>query len=118
MYALAVSGKLCASAYTVGAFIRIGRFCSHDFHTSYNSNSPNLVTTASGPSTGPDNLIDLEFADQVYRPLTRSTLQHLTATKGKFIFTAPFSRHLSVDNGIKSWYLSGQLLHVQDCEEL
>ncbi len=37
---------------------------------------------------------------------------------GKFILTATLSPRLHVDNGIKIWYLLGQLLHVQDCEEL
>ena len=37
---------------------------------------------------------------------------------GKFILTATLSPRLRVDNGIKIWYLLGQLLHVQDCEEL
>ena len=61
---------------------------------------------------GSDNLIDLELADQ---DIDRSTPR---ATEGKFIFTATISRYLCVDNGIKSWHPSGQLLHVQDCEEL
>ncbi|KAH9027712.1 eukaryotic translation initiation factor eIF2A-domain-containing protein, partial [Lactarius pseudohatsudake] len=37
---------------------------------------------------------------------------------GKFILIATLSPRLRVDNGIKLWYLLGQLLHVQDCEEL
>ncbi|KAN0131297.1 Translation initiation factor, beta propellor-like domain containing protein, partial [Lactarius tabidus] len=35
-----------------------------------------------------------------------------------FILTATLSPRLEVDNGIKIWYLLGQLLHVRDCEEL
>jgi uncharacterized protein with WD repeat len=34
-----------------------------------------------------------------------------------FILTATLSSRLGVDNGIKIWYLLGQLLHFQDCEE-
>ncbi|EIM82349.1 translation initiation factor eIF-2A [Stereum hirsutum FP-91666 SS1] len=37
---------------------------------------------------------------------------------GKFLLTATLSPRLRVDNGIKIWYVLGQLIHVQMCDEL
>jgi hypothetical protein len=60
-----------------------------------------------------------KFADQDIDdrrdPTPRAASASSTAT---FILTATLSSRLGVDNGIKIWYLLGQLLHVQDCEEL
>ena len=52
----------------------------------------------------------------LYRPVQHHALR--VVPDGELILTVTLSPRLHVDNGIKIWYLLGQLLYIQDCEEL
>jgi len=96
----------------------------HDFGTSFsnyisfNPQSRLLLLGGFGNLAGMIDVYDR-------RSLTKiSTIDASNASRcewsadGKFILTATLSPRLRVDNGIKIWYLLGQLVHVQECEEL
>jgi translation initiation factor 2A len=96
----------------------------HDFGTSFsnyisfNPQSRLLLLGGFGNLAGKIDVYDRRSLSKI------STIDASNASRcewspdGKFILAATLSPRLRVDNGIKVWYLLGQLVHIQDCEEL
>jgi translation initiation factor 2A len=96
----------------------------HDFGTSFsnyisfNPQSRLLLLGGFGNLAGKIDVYDRRSLTKI-STIDASNASHCEwSADGKFILTATLSPRLRVDNGIKVWYLLGQLVHMQDCEEL
>ena len=96
----------------------------HDFGTSFsnyisfNPQSRLLLLGGFGNLAGKIDVYDRRSLTKI-STIDASNASHCEwSADGKFILTATLSPRLRVDNGIKVWYLLGQLVHIQDCEEL
>ena len=96
----------------------------HDFGTSFsnyisfNPQSRVLLLGGFGNLAGKIDVYDRRSLTKI-STIDASNASHCEwSADGKFILTATLSPRLRVDNGIKVWYLLGQLVHIQDCEEL
>jgi translation initiation factor 2A len=96
----------------------------HDFGTSFsnyisfNPQSRLLLLGGFGNLAGKIDIYDRRSLTKI-STIDASNASHCKwSADGKFILTATLSPRLRVDNGIKIWYLLGQLIHVQECEEL
>jgi translation initiation factor 2A len=96
----------------------------HDFGTSFynfisfNPQSRLVLLGGFGNLAGKIDIYDRRSLTKISTIDASNTSHCEWSPDGKFILTATLSPRLRVDNGIKIWYLLGQLLHVQDCEEL
>ncbi|KAH9974523.1 eukaryotic translation initiation factor eIF2A-domain-containing protein [Russula compacta] len=96
----------------------------HDFGTSFsnyisfNPQSRLLLLGGFGNLAGKIDIFDRRSLTKISTIDASNTSHCEWSADGKFILTATLSPRLRVDNGIKIWYLLGQLVHVQDCEEL
>jgi translation initiation factor 2A len=96
----------------------------HDFgasfcnYISFNAQSRLLLLGGFGNLAGKIDIYDRRSLTKVSTIDASNTSHCEWSPDGKFILTATLSPRLRVDNGIKVWYLLGQLLHTQDCEEL
>ena len=96
----------------------------HDFGTSFynfisfNPQSRLVLLGGFGNLAGKIDIFDRRSLTKISTIDASNTSHCEWSPDGKFILTATLSPRLRVDNGIKIWYLLGQLLHVQDCEEL
>lgn len=96
----------------------------HDFGTSFynfisfNPQSRLVLLGGFGNLAGKIDIHDRRSLTKISTIDASNTSHCEWSPDGKFILTATLSPRLRVDNGIKIWYLLGQLLHVQDCEEL
>ncbi|KAI9451986.1 eukaryotic translation initiation factor eIF2A-domain-containing protein [Lactarius psammicola] len=96
----------------------------HDFGTSFhnyisfNPHSRLVLLGGFGNLAGKIDIYDRRSLTKISTIDASNTSYCEWSPDGKFILTATLSPRLRVDNGIKIWYLLGQLLHVQDCEEL
>ena len=96
----------------------------HDFGTSFynfisfNPQSRLVLLGGFGNLAGTTDIFDRRSLTKIATIDASNTSHCEWSPDGKFILTATLSPRLRVDNGIKIWYLLGQLLHVQDCEEL
>jgi len=96
----------------------------HDFGTSFsnyisfNLQSRMLLLGGFGNLAGKIDIYDRRSLTKISTIDASNTSHCEWSPDGKFILTATLSPRLRVDNGIKVWYLLGQLLHIQDCEEL
>jgi len=96
----------------------------HDFGTSFynyvsfNPQSRLVLLGGFGNLAGKIDVYDRRSLTKISTIDASNASQCEWSPDGKFILTATLSPRLRVDNGIKIWYLLGQLLHVQDCEEL
>ena len=96
----------------------------HDFGTSFsnyisfNPQSRLLLLGGFGNLAGKIDVYDRRSLTRISTIDASNTSHCEWSADGKFILTATLSPRLRVDNGIKIWYLLGQLLHVQECEEL
>lgn len=96
----------------------------HDFGTSFcnfisfNPQSRLVLLGGFGNLAGKIDVYDRRSLTKISTIDASNTSHCEWSPDGKFILTATLSPRLRVDNGIKIWYLLGQLLHVQDCEEL
>lgn len=96
----------------------------HDFGTSFSnfiSFSPQsrlLLLGGFGNLAGKIDIYDRRSLTKISTIDASNTSHCEWSADGKFILTATLSPRLRVDNGIKIWYLLGQLVHVQECEEL
>src|SRR5713101_672876 len=96
----------------------------HDFGTSFsnyisfNPQSRLLLLGGFGNLAGKIDIYDRRSLTKISTIDASNTSHCEWSADGKFILTATLSPRLRVDNGIKIWYLLGQLLHVQECEEL
>jgi translation initiation factor 2A len=96
----------------------------HDFGTSFNNyisfnpQSRLLLLGGFGNLAGKIDIYDRRSLTKISTIDASNTSHCEWSADGKFILTATLSPRLRVDNGIKIWYLLGQLLHVQECEEL
>jgi translation initiation factor 2A len=96
----------------------------HDFGTSFsnyisfNQQSRLLLLGGFGNLAGKIDIYDRRSLTKISTIDASNTSHCEWSTDGKFILTATLSPRLRVDNGIKIWYLLGQLVHVQECEEL
>jgi len=96
----------------------------HDFGTSFsnyisfNPQSRMLLLGGFGNLAGKIDIYDRRSLTKISTIDASNTSHCEWSADGKFILTATLSPRLRVDNGIKVWYLLGQLVHVQDCEEL
>jgi translation initiation factor 2A len=96
----------------------------HDFGTSFsnyisfNPQSRLLLLGGFGNLAGKIDIYDRRSLTKISTIDASNTSHCEWSADGKFILTATLSPRLRVDNGIKVWYLLGQLLHVQECEEL
>ena len=96
----------------------------HDFGTSFsnyisfNPQSRLLLLGGFGNLAGKIDIYDRRSLTKISTIDASNTSHCEWSPDGKFILTATLSPRLRVDNGIKIWYLLGQLLHVQECEEL
>lgn len=96
----------------------------HDFGTSFsnyisfNPQSRLLLLGGFGNLAGKIDIYDRRSLTKI-STIDASNASHCKwSPDGKFILAATLSPRLRVDNGIKIWYLLGQLVHVQECEEL
>jgi len=96
----------------------------HDFGTSFsnyisfNPQSRLLLLGGFGNLAGKIDIYDRRSLTKI-STIDASNASHCEwSADGKFILTATLSPRLRVDNGIKIWYLLGQLVHAQECEEL
>ena len=96
----------------------------HDFGTSFsnyisfNPQSRLLLLGGFGNLAGKIDVYDRRSLTKISTMDASNTSHCEWSADGKFILTATLSPRLRVDNGIKVWYLLGQLVHMQDCEEL
>jgi translation initiation factor 2A len=96
----------------------------HDFGTSFsnfisfNPQSRLLLLGGFGNLAGKIDIYDRRSLTKISTIDASNTSHCEWSADGKFILTATLSPRLRVDNGIKIWYLLGQLVHVQGCEEL
>ncbi|KAI0296802.1 eukaryotic translation initiation factor eIF2A-domain-containing protein [Russula brevipes] len=96
----------------------------HDFGTSFsnyisfNPQSRLLLLGGFGNLAGKIDIYDRRSLTKLSTIDASNTSHCEWSADGKFILTATLSPRLRVDNGIKIWYLLGQLMHIQDCEEL
>ena len=96
----------------------------HDFGTSFcnyisfNPQSRLLLLGGFGNLAGKIDIYDRRSLTKISTIDASNTSHCEWSPDGKFILTATLSPRLRVDNGIKVWYLLGQLIHIQDCEEL
>jgi translation initiation factor 2A len=96
----------------------------HDFGTSFsnyisfNPQSRLLLLGGFGNLAGKIDIYDRRSLTKISTIDASNTSHCEWSADGKFILTATLSPRLRVDNGIKIWYLLGQLVHVQECEEL
>ncbi|KAN0107285.1 translation initiation factor eIF-2A [Russula decolorans] len=96
----------------------------HDFGTSFsnfisfNPQSRLLLLGGFGNLAGKIDIYDRRSLTKISTIDASNTSHCEWSADGKFILTATLSPRLRVDNGIKLWYLLGQLVHVQECEEL
>jgi translation initiation factor 2A len=96
----------------------------HDFGTSFsnfisfNPQSRLLLLGGFGNLAGKIDIYDRRSLTKLSTIDASNTSHCEWSADGKFILTATLSPRLRVDNGIKIWYLLGQLMHTQDCEEL
>jgi translation initiation factor 2A len=96
----------------------------HDFGTSFsnyisfNPQSRLLLLGGFGNLAGKIDIYDRRSLTKISTIDASNTSHCEWSADGKFILTATLSPRLRVDNGIKVWYLLGQLLHVKECEEL
>ena len=96
----------------------------HDFGTSFsnyisfNPQSRLLLLGGFGNLAGKIDIYDRRSLTKISTIDASNTSHCEWSADGKFILTATLSPRLRVDNGIKIWYLLGQLLHAQECEEL
>jgi len=96
----------------------------HDFGTSFsnyisfNPQSRMLLLGGFGNLAGKIDIYDRRSLTKISTIDASNTSHCEWSADGKFILTATLSPRLRVDNGIRVWYLLGQLVHIQDCEEL
>ncbi|KAI9511541.1 translation initiation factor eIF-2A [Russula earlei] len=90
-------------------------FCNY---ISFNPQSRLLLLGGFGNLAGKIDVYDRRSLTKISTIDASNTSHCEWSADGKFILTATLSPRLRVDNGIKIWYLLGQLVHVQDCEEL
>lgn len=96
----------------------------HDFGTSFsnyisfNPQSRLLLLGGFGNLAGKMDIYDRRSLTKISTIDASNTSHCEWSADGKFILTATLSPRLRVDNGIKVWYLLGQLIHAQECEEL
>ncbi|KAH9173058.1 translation initiation factor eIF-2A [Lactarius sanguifluus] len=96
----------------------------HDFGTSFynfisfNPQSRLVLLGGFGNLAGKIDVYDRRSLTKISTIDASNTSHCEWSPDGKFILTATLSPRLRVDNGIKIWYLLGQFLHVQDCDEL
>ena len=96
----------------------------HDFGTSFtnyisfNPQSRLVLLGGFGNLAGKIDVYDRRSLTKISSIDASNTSHCEWSADGKFILTATLSPRLRVDNGIKVWYLLGQLVHVQECEEL
>jgi translation initiation factor 2A len=96
----------------------------HDFGTSFsnyisfNPQSRLLLLGGFGNLAGNIDVYDRRSLTKISTIDASNASQCEWSADGKFLLTATLSPRLRVDNGIKIWYLLGQLIHVQECEEL
>jgi translation initiation factor 2A len=96
----------------------------HDFGTSFsnyisfNPQSRLLLLGGFGNLAGKIDVYDRRSLTKISTIDASNTSHCEWSPDGKFILTVTLSPRLRVDNGIKVWYLLGQLMHIQDCEEL
>jgi translation initiation factor 2A len=96
----------------------------HDFgasfcnYISFNPQSRLLLLGGFGNLAGKIDIYDRRSLTKISTIDASNTSHCEWSPDGKFILTATLSPRLRVDNGIKVWYLLGQLVHIQDCEEL
>ncbi|KAI0317386.1 eukaryotic translation initiation factor eIF2A-domain-containing protein [Amylostereum chailletii] len=96
----------------------------HDFGTSFsnfisfNPQSRLILLGGFGNLAGKIDLYDRRSLQKFTTIDASNTSYCEWSPDGKFILTATLSPRLRVDNGIKVWYILGQLMHVQTCDEL
>ena len=96
----------------------------HDFGTSFsnfisfNPQSRLLLLGGFGNLAGKIDIYDRRSLTKISTIDASNTSHCEWSADGKYILTATLSPRLRVDNGIKIWYLLGQLLHAQESEEL
>ncbi|KAI0294651.1 eukaryotic translation initiation factor eIF2A-domain-containing protein [Multifurca ochricompacta] len=96
----------------------------HDFGTSFcnyilfNPQSRLILLGGFGNLAGKIDIYDRRSLTKISTIDASNTSYCEWSPDGKFILTATLSPRLRVDNGIKVWYLLGQLIHAQDCEDL
>jgi len=96
----------------------------HDFgssfsnYISFNPQSRLLLLGGFGNLAGKLDVYDRRSLTKISTIDASNTSHCEWSADGKFILTATLSPRLRVDNGIKVWYILGQLVHIQDCEEL
>ncbi|KAI0035007.1 eukaryotic translation initiation factor eIF2A-domain-containing protein [Vararia minispora EC-137] len=96
----------------------------HDFgtsfynHISFNPQSRLLFLAGFGNLAGKMDIFDRRSLTRVATIDAVNTSYCEWSPDGKFLLTATLSPRLRVDNGIKIWYILGQLVHVQMVDEL
>ncbi|KAI0044131.1 translation initiation factor eIF-2A [Auriscalpium vulgare] len=96
----------------------------HDFGASFwnfisfNPQSRLILLGGFGNLAGHIDIFDRRSLSKASEIEASNTSHCEWSPDGKFLLTATLSPRLRVDNGIKVWYVLGQLLHVHECDEL
>ncbi|KAJ3769553.1 eukaryotic translation initiation factor eIF2A-domain-containing protein [Lentinula raphanica] len=96
----------------------------HDFgsgpqnYISFNPQGRLLVLAGFGNLAGKTDVYDRRTLSKLCTIDAPNTSHCEWSPDGRFLLTATLSPRLRVDNGIKIWYCTGQLVHVQLIEEL
>lgn len=96
----------------------------HDFGSSFynfisfNPHSRLIALAGFGNLAGTCDIFDRRSLTKLSTIDASNTSYCEWSPDGKFLLTATLSPRLRVDNGIKVWYILGQLIHVQTCDEL
>lgn len=89
----------------------------HNF-LSFNPQGRLLIVAGFGNLAGKLNIYDRRSLNKIATIDAPNTSHCEWSPDGRFILTATLSPRLRVDNGIKIWYCSGPLIHLQNTEEL
>ena len=89
----------------------------HNF-LSFNPQGRLLIVAGFGNLAGKLNIYDRRSLNKIATIEAPNTSHCEWSPDGRFILTATLSPRLRVDNGIKIWYCSGPLIHLQNTEEL
>ncbi len=96
----------------------------HDFGASpnnfisYNPQGRLIALAGFGNMSNPINVYDRKTLEKIASIDAPNTTECEWSPDGRFLLTATLSPRLRVDNGIKIWHCTGQLLHVQLQDEL
>ncbi|KAA1475845.1 translation initiation factor eIF-2A [Dentipellis sp. KUC8613] len=96
----------------------------HDFGSSFynfisfNPQSRLIALAGFGNLAGTCDIFDRRSLTKIATIDAANTSHCEWSPDGKFLLTATLSPRLRVDNGIKIWYILGQLMHIQMIDEL